>query len=89
MQPQGPIMFNSNGSRDARVIRVEQYRVEGRTQFAYSSVHVVNHCVFTENGRVERPTMAYVVISVNSSKLMFKENAGVMSLWQGTMLNQD
>ena len=34
-------MFNSNGSRDASVIRVEQYHVEGTTQFAYSldSVH--------------------------------------------------
>ena len=24
---QGPVEFNSNGSRDARVIRVQQYRV--------------------------------------------------------------
>ena len=27
---QGPVEFNSNGSRDARVIRVQQYHVAGK-----------------------------------------------------------
>ena len=27
---QGPVVFNSNGSRDANVIRIQQYHVAGR-----------------------------------------------------------
>lgn len=75
---QGPVVFNSNGSRDARVIRVEQYHVAGKKG---SSTTIEQYLIFIESGSVERPTMAEVVINPNSSELIFKDNLRVTSLW--------
>ena len=77
----GPVVFNSNGSRDARVIRVQQYHVKGNRLSIIQTY--LQHWVFSENGSVERPTVADVIVNTNSSLLIFKENFGVSSIWAG------
>ena len=37
--------------------------------------------IFIDNGSVVRPTVADIVIDTNLSKLKFKGNLGVTSLW--------
>ena len=83
---QGPVAFNSNGSRDARVIRVQQYQVDGKE--TSKALILIMMLSYIDNGAVEISSVYEVVVGPNSSQLLFRGDLGVRSLWAGKQLEQ-